>query len=138
MTGSTGFLVKRAESFELGVKDILFGQYAKGRKGNAGRRDFVEKLNSLVAPLCSNPSGYPEEPWPGDPIPGWEFRKARFFLPRLKAAASLGRLMYLVHPERRLAVLLLIYTHEEFVTRPSDDALRTALHDLFMPGKADL
>ena len=117
------YRIRRTEDFERDVGNHLARHYPAGKKGRASRRDFQERLGKVVDDIATDPRRHEDEPWPSDPPPGWEFRKARFFLPRLKNDARRARLPYLVNHDTKEVALVWFYTHAEFTERPSDAAL---------------
>lgn len=113
--GSNKFQIRRLGKFERSYGYIIKSHYRKDAKG---RKEFEQQVECLIdkieaascLPMVSKP-----EPFPGNSAePDFEFRKIRFRLPRLKGAAAVGRLLFIVCPSKRIVCLMWIYTHEEF------------------------
>jgi mRNA-degrading endonuclease RelE of RelBE toxin-antitoxin system len=114
MSGSGEYSVVATEKFERDVRKLRKSHYAKDQRGE---KEFEARVKEIVGGLTENPRppGSRLEPWPtGSSVQGWELRKLRFVMPRLRGAAREGRLIYLVSDAEKKVALLWLYTHEEF------------------------
>lgn len=131
MTGSNPFSISRVQVFERTLKTFV-GKYSKGE-----RPKLTQCILGLLNDLSLDPfrAGSSEEPFPdglGIDRTVMSFRKFR--LRYAKGASGQLRLIYLVFPEERILTPLWIYSHEEYVKRPSvgmiSSAVREALDEL--------
>jgi mRNA-degrading endonuclease RelE of RelBE toxin-antitoxin system len=60
----------------------------------------------------------------------WAFYKLYFVCPNLLGTASMGRLMYVIDENQKTVYFLLIYTHQQYPTRPDDAVMNDAFKAL--------
>jgi plasmid stabilization system protein ParE len=129
---SDGYRLKLSPRWTRSLKAFLKAHF---RKKPDAAEAFNKTIERLVAAICRDPTlgGHGElEPWPHKSfVQGWNFRKVRFPLDALDGAARAVRLMYLEHPVDRMVVLVWLYSHAEFETRPSPTELAQALREAF-------
>ena len=131
MPSSRKWKVLRIDEFDKSLKNLLKSYYRRNEKG---KRKFQELLMELLGqlqktefPLSPYWKGKPEPSPSGSIFPGQTLAKLYMKLPGLDGAAREGRIIYLIDRNRREIKLLYIYTHKDFVKRPSDKLIRKLL-----------
>jgi len=123
MTGSTPFSLEKSANFGRSFKKL----------SKTYNKDFVATIANCLEALLTNP--YPpasrDEPLPkrtGLPQ-GWTFHKLELRVG--KGASGQIRLMYLVNEEIAIIKPIWIYSHEQFVKRPTDKEIDEAIKENF-------
>lgn len=121
MTGSTPFSIEASENFVRSLKKL-------SKAYNKGFREIIAELLE----------GLMDEPYPpnsrDEPLPskmklaeGWTLHKLD--LKVSKGASGQIRLMYLVNESIAVIKPLWIYSHEQFVKRPPDKDIKSAIQE---------
>lgn len=135
MTSSSGFrLLEPDPSFISSLLAFEKDNYSKRDK--RGREAFRALLEETLLSLEDFPRvpGLHPEPFPpkvGTQFTetGWFFYKLPFTTPGVDSSASRqGRLMLLVHRERKVIAPVYVYTHKQFTGRVPDRSLSEILH----------
>ena len=126
MDGSKKYQIERYSSFDRSIEKIIKAHY---KKNPQALKEFEDVFELLIQALTLDPFFRltHAEPMPkGIQMIGWEFRKLYFNLPGLTRgkAAEQGRIMYLVNEEQHRVAPLILYTHDEYAKRPSDQEIR--------------
>lgn len=129
MNGCGPFRVAFAPSFERDFAKLIERHYRR-----ISDEELHQTLQIIFGELEASPRGnppkYKPEKWPKKAHqPPWEFWKCRFSMPGLKGKAQKGRIMYIIHPEEHLVILVYFYTHSEFAKYPKDRELRQRLQE---------
>jgi mRNA-degrading endonuclease YafQ of YafQ-DinJ toxin-antitoxin module len=121
VTGSNRFSIEETENFKRSFKKL----------GKVHKSGLINEFARILEGLLDHPypSNAREEPLPSNVrLPeGWTFHKIAFKVAR--GASGQIRLMYLVNEEFRRIRLLWLYSHEQFVGRPSDKSLKSVIQD---------
>ncbi len=134
MTGSTLFLLEKADNFERSFKKLV-----KSYKSILQQQDFVGIVSNYLEQLIVDP--YPaqarDEPLAGGmKLPDlWTFHKIAFTTS--KGASGQIRLMYLVNESEKIIKILWIYNHEQFRKRPPDKDIKAVLQEAFEEDESD-
>ncbi len=128
MSGTEKYSIKRSNSYLRSLTSLLKDHYKHDKKA---RLDFKNLLDDVLTQLTNDPHvPGDQERWPkGTSRQGWQFRKARFNMPGLRGKCRRGRLMYLIDLENCVVIPLIVYTHEEEPTRPSEGNLKRMIEE---------
>lgn len=125
MTGSVPCSIEKSPNFERSFKKL----------NKAYKQGFLEVAVSILEGLMDDPypSSSRDEPLPSKTkLPeGWTFHKLEFRIG--KGASGQIRLMYLVNESEAVIRPLWIYSHEQFVKRPADKDIATAIQEALDP-----
>jgi hypothetical protein len=117
-------------AFSESYRELRDTYYATGSPGRAELADiiaaFITTLGSNARPGSSKPEPWPQRQ-PQTSFAGYDCRKIRFELPRLKGSARLGRLIYAIHEASCRIELVWLYSHDQFDARPPDRDLKRQL-----------
>jgi mRNA-degrading endonuclease YafQ of YafQ-DinJ toxin-antitoxin module len=122
VTGSNQFSIEPSDNFLRSFKKLA--------KNN--RSDFTGQISGVLEALITDP--YPrncrQEPLPGKlQLPGsWTFHKLDIKCG--KGASGQVRLMYVVSEPTLTIRLAWIYSHEQFVKRPTDRDLQRVIEEI--------
>ncbi len=122
MAGLTPYSIEESDNFKRSFKKLV----------KFHGRGFVDLVVELLENLIEDP--YPlksrREPTPGKlQLPEeWTFHKLEFTVS--KGASGQIRLMYLVNEDTCVIRTVWIYSHEQFVKRPSDKDLKAIIEEL--------
>ncbi|CBN54287.1 MULTISPECIES: hypothetical protein [Kamptonema] len=122
MTGLTPFSIEASDNFNRSFKKLA----------KVHRDSFVALITKTLEDLIDDqyPNNSRNEPLPGKiQLPeGWTFHKLELLVS--KGASGQIRLMYLVNATNCIIRLVWIYSHEQFVKRPADDDLKSAIREI--------
>jgi hypothetical protein len=132
VTGSSDFHLEPGPAFQSSLLALEKATYNKHDKN--GKAEFRDLLQKMFVDLLAWPqvAGCRNEPFPsniGSSLTkvGWTFHKLEFSVPRAHGGARQGRLMLMVHLERRLIIPTQVYTHAQYAGRIPDADLRKIL-----------
>jgi hypothetical protein len=137
VTGSPESRLRRTETFERSLQQLIRSHY---KKNKGGLKDFLELLTKKLGALAvgSPLSNTSLEPWPAQTFAeGWQLWKHYFSMPGLSGAAGEGRLIFLMRSDKSSVLPLWVYTHKDFSGRPPDSELKGAINPEVAPEPAE-
>ncbi len=126
MSEIKNYSIEYSNSYEKSLVSLVKDHYKLDKKA---RGDFKTLIDQVSTQLTENPRAVGDwEPWPSKTSrESWELRKARFPMPGLRGLCRHGRLIYLISLENDTVIPLIVYTHKECPTRPSDKELKAMI-----------